>query len=98
MALELLGSRVIGPVFGVTLFVWAALLVVTLASLSIGYFAGGVLIDRHPHSSMLGFAVAASGVLIVLGSLASPLVPRIAIPLGPRVGRVLAAATLYGPP
>ena len=37
MLIEILGTRVIGPVFGVSLFVWSALLAVTLTSLAIGY-------------------------------------------------------------
>ena len=48
MIVEILGTRVISPVFGVSLFVWSALLAVTLAALAIGYFCGGVLVDRRP--------------------------------------------------
>src|SRR5690606_36658260 len=46
MLIEILGTRIVGPVFGVSLFVWAALLSVTLCALAIGYAVGGVLIDR----------------------------------------------------
>lgn len=38
----------IGRVFGVSFFVWSALLAVTLASLAAGYYLGGVLVDRRP--------------------------------------------------
>lgn len=37
MVIEVLGSRVIGPFFGVSLFVWTSLITVTLISLAIGY-------------------------------------------------------------
>jgi hypothetical protein len=60
MVVEILGTRVIGPVFGVSLFVWAALLAVTLGSLAIGYYAGGVLVDRSPKARLLGSVVAVS--------------------------------------
>jgi hypothetical protein len=63
MTIEILGTRVIGPVFGVGLFVWSALLAVTLAALAAGYYAGGVLADRKPESALLGKVVIAAGLL-----------------------------------
>jgi len=46
MVVEVLGSRVIGPFFGVSLFIWTSLIAVTMISLSLGYAIGGVLSDR----------------------------------------------------
>jgi hypothetical protein len=46
MVIEIMGTRIIGPVFGIGLFVWSALLTVTLGALAVGYYAGGVLADR----------------------------------------------------
>src|SRR4051812_1459428 len=66
LTIEVLGTRIIGPVFGVSLFVWSALLAVTLASLAAGYYAGGVLIDRAPNVRVLGAVVVAAGVLLGL--------------------------------
>ena len=40
MVLEVLGSRVIGPFFGVSLFVWTSLITVTLVALALGYAIG----------------------------------------------------------
>jgi hypothetical protein len=37
MLVEILGTRILGPVFGVSLFVWSALLSVTLAALAVGH-------------------------------------------------------------
>ena len=48
MVIEILGTRIIGPVFGIGLFVWSALLTVTLGALAVGYYAGGILADRVP--------------------------------------------------
>ncbi len=36
MVIEVLGSRVIGPFFGVSLFVWTSLITVTLEALALG--------------------------------------------------------------
>ena len=44
--LEILGTRLIGPFYGVSLYVWSSLISVTLVSLAVGYFLGGRLADR----------------------------------------------------
>ena len=41
MVLEVLGSRVLSPYFGNTLFVWGSLIGVVLTGLSLGYTYGG---------------------------------------------------------
>lgn len=46
MVIELLGTRIIGPFYGVSLYVWSALISVTLIALALGYFIGGVLADK----------------------------------------------------
>lgn len=46
MIIELLGTRIIGPFYGVSLYVWSALISVTLTALALGYFIGGRLADK----------------------------------------------------
>jgi predicted membrane-bound spermidine synthase len=46
MVLEIAGTRVLGPLFGVGVQIWASLISVTLAALAIGYWIGGMLADR----------------------------------------------------
>ena len=41
MIFELVGSRVLGPYLGASIFVWASLIGVILGSLSVGYWLGG---------------------------------------------------------
>lgn len=67
MVLEILGTRLTHPYFGVTLFVWASMIAVTLLSLALGYAAGGVLADRRPAPSWLwyGLLVAAFAVAVI---------------------------------
>ncbi|HMJ54577.1 MAG TPA: fused MFS/spermidine synthase [Polyangiaceae bacterium] len=96
MLIEILGTRVIGPVFGVSLFVWSALLAVTLTSLAVGYYSGGVLADRRPEPRLLGAVVLASGVLLGLAPFFGPFMLRAAEGLGPRAGALL-AATIFAP-
>ena len=57
MALEILGSRLLAPVFGNSLFVWGALIGVILAAMSSGYAFGGWISDRHPRSRTNGHGI-----------------------------------------
>jgi hypothetical protein len=47
MVIELLGTRLIAPFYGASLYVWASLISVTMIALAIGYFAGGA--DYYPY-------------------------------------------------
>jgi SAM-dependent methyltransferase len=97
LAIEILGTRIVGPSFGVSLFVWSALLAVTLGALATGYYVGGVVIDRVPTPRLLGLAVTASGVLLGLVRASSHLVLQSAERLGPRSGALISAAVLFAP-
>ena len=48
MLVELVGTRIINPIFGSGIYVWSALISITLAALSIGYWIGGVIADKKP--------------------------------------------------
>jgi SAM-dependent methyltransferase len=97
MVVEILGTRIIGPVFGVSLFVWSALLAVTLASLAVGYYSGGALADRTPTRRLFRIVVTAAGLLLGVAPLISYPVLRVTDHLGPRGGPLLSAALLFGP-
>jgi len=47
MAVELLAARMLAPYFGSSLYVWVAVIGITLLSLAIGYFVGGRLADKY---------------------------------------------------
>lgn len=97
MVIEVLGSRVIGPFFGVSLFVWTALITVTLVALAAGYAAGGHLADRNGSPDRLFAIIIAAGVLVLLIPLARGPVLKAAVPLGLRAGALASAAVLFGP-
>jgi MFS family permease len=100
MALEILGSRLLAPVFGNSLFVWGALIGVILAAMSSGYAFGGWLSDRRPGGQVLAGLLLLSGAWTFLVAWASqPVLFRIAGVIDdPRWGPCLAAAVLLGPP
>lgn len=97
LTIEILGTRIVGPSFGVSLFVWSALLAVTLGALATGYYVGGIVIDRVPSPRLLGAAVTASGVLLALVRASSHFVLLSAEGLGPRAGALVSATVLFAP-
>lgn len=66
MALEMVGSRVVAPYFGNSIYVWGSLISVVLAALTTGYFAGGRLADRRPTAEAMGWLITGAGVFVVL--------------------------------
>lgn len=97
MIVEILGTRVIGPVFGVSLFVWSALLAVTLGALATGYLCGGVLADRRPTVRTLNAAVTVSGIALALAPVVRRPVLAATLGFGPRMGPLVSALLLFGP-
>lgn len=97
MVIEVLGSRVIGPFFGVSLFVWTALITVTMVALAAGYWAGGLLSGRGRSADLLYGLIAGAGA----GALAVPLIKQTvlvaAVGLGLRTGALASAMVLFGP-
>ncbi len=62
--LEVLGARIAGPIFGVSLYIWTALITVTLVSLALGYWLGGRAADRWPSADVLFGLIAVAGLMI----------------------------------
>jgi len=66
MIFELVGSRVLGPYFGTSIFVWTSLIGIILGSLSMGYYLGGKTADKNPKMSNLSLIVFLSSVSVGL--------------------------------
>jgi spermidine synthase len=97
MVIEVLGSRVIGPFFGVSLFVWTALITVTLVALAAGYAAGGWLADRRSSPDWLYGIILAAGLAVIIVPALKPHVLQACVPLGLRTGTLASAGLLFGP-
>lgn len=100
MALEILGSRLLAPVFGNSLFVWGALIGVILAAMSSGYAMGGWLADRHPGGVVLAGLLVFSGAwTLLLAWAGQPVMFKVSSWIeDPRWGPCLAASILLAPP
>lgn len=100
MALEIVGSRVLAPSFGSSVYVWGSLISIFLAALSLGYYLGGRAADQWPRPSVLATALSTAGLLILLLPLAStPILEAFtAWDLGPRMNPLLASVVLFALP
>lgn len=98
LALEILGTRILGPFYGVSLFLWSALITVTLVALSVGYAVGGRLADRGPKFSRICYLIAASGTWLLLIPWLRIPVLHAAEPVGLRFAVLAAAFLLFAPP
>jgi len=53
MAVELMGAKLVAPFYGNSLYVWTAVLAITVLSLTLGYYAGGRLSKERPTETKL---------------------------------------------
>jgi MFS family permease len=97
MSFEILGSRVLAPNFGSSVFVWGSLISIFLAGLSTGYYLGGWLADRNPSSRKLSLIIIAPGILFLIFPLYSaPVSDWLFVKdLGVRLSPLLASLMLF---
>jgi spermidine synthase len=96
MMIELLGTRIIAPFYGASLYVWSSLISVTMIALALGYFAGGRWADRAKRTGL--------SLIIALAALLTLLIPWLirpvllaTDPLGLRAGAFISALVLFSP-
>lgn len=94
LSLEVLASRIMTPYFGVSLYIWAGILSITLIFLATGYYLGGRLTSRQPAPGLLRLYLLAPVIaaLVLLG--AAVLYPLIFPLLA--YGNLIAASFLGG--
>jgi spermidine synthase len=54
-------GRIMAPYVGVSLYTWTSIIGVVLAGISIGAYLGGLIADRYPRPSTLGWLLFSSG-------------------------------------
>jgi len=98
LAIELLGTRIIAPFYGVSLYLWSALISVTLAALSVGYALGGRWADRGPRLARFCAVMALAGLWIAAIPWLRLPVLAAAEPVGLRAAVLITATILFFPP
>ena len=98
MGLEILGTRVIGTVYGSSLFVWGAVLTTTLVCLAVGYAVGGVVADRWPYDWLLYvLTILAGGAVLAIPATQGILQPSFRS-FGARGGALVSAFAVFAGP
>jgi spermidine synthase len=104
LATEIAASRLLAPYFGNSTIVWANVIGLILASLSLGYWLGGRLADRRPSARALGAVVLASACMIaVIPFVARPLLDLSVegldrVSAGAAIGSFFGVLVLFVPP
>lgn len=71
LIMEVLGTRILAPYFGNTIFTVSSVISVTLGALSAGYYIGGVCADRWASFRIYSIVIICSGVVVTLSYAAS---------------------------
>ncbi|MBI4362135.1 MAG: fused MFS/spermidine synthase [Euryarchaeota archaeon] len=98
LALEILASRILSPVFGSSLAVWSSLIAVVLGGLSLGYMWGGRRADGPMPRRALGAALAYGGLLTLAIIPLRGVLPALLFTAGARAGPLLASLLLLFAP
>jgi len=104
LATEIAASRLLAPYFGNSTIVWANVIGLVLASLSLGYWLGGRIADEHPSPRLLGGIVAAAAVLVAATPfLAKPFLDLTVegldeVSTGAAIGSFFGVLILFAPP
>ena len=97
MSLEMVGSRLLAPFFGYSVYVWGSLIGIFLFSLSLGYLLGGRIADRYDPRRSLGWLFLLAGTWIFLLPYAATwIATAIVIVIGEdRSGTIMAATAMF---
>ncbi len=104
LATEICASRLLAPYYGSSTIVWANIIGLTLASLSLGYWLGGRIADRNPSQHVLGRLVLAAALLVaVIPFVSSPILEVASsgldeVSAGAVIGSFFGTLLLFAPP
>ncbi len=98
LVLEILGTRVLGPHYGVSIYLWSALIGVTLAALSLGYALGGNLADRRADLGRFSLLYFLAGLFVLALPFGVRPVLDLLEPLGLKAAALTGATILFFPP
>ncbi|MBI4649349.1 MAG: fused MFS/spermidine synthase [Bacteroidia bacterium] len=97
MAVELIGAKLIAPVYGNSLYIWSAILTNTLGGLSIGYFLGGVISRKYKNITPLLIIISVSSILVLAMPLTSSEIMTVTLHLGLRTGIIMSCIVILIP-
>jgi spermidine synthase len=90
LSLEVLASRIMTPYFGVSLYIWAGILSITLIFLALGYQFGGQISQRRD-KNRLPYALLAAPLWAALSIVLATAIYPVVFPLLTRINLILAS-------
>ena len=95
MIVELLGTRIIAPFYGNSIYVWSALISTTMIALALGYFSGGYLSDKK--HTRLSTILVLSAFFIYIIPLTSRSILLLTDQFGLKFGSLFGSILLFAP-
>ncbi|NOX45485.1 MAG: spermidine synthase [Chlorobi bacterium] len=99
MAFELAGSRILGPYFGASIFIWTSLIGIIMGSLSVGYWFGGQVSIRRSDLKILSILLLFGAIFIFVTAFGHDYILKRVVKYIPdfRLQVVISSAVLFGP-
>jgi hypothetical protein len=98
MSVEIVGAKLVGPYYGSSLYVWAAVLGLTLGGLTTGYFLGGIVSQRFPHRRTLFVIMLTSAALVAVMPWTAAMIMEATLGFELRLGITLSSLVFLFPP
>ena len=98
MACELLGAKMIAPFFGSSLYVWAAVLGITLLGLMTGYYTGGYLSEKYKREDLVYWILILAGAFLAIMPFTSQWIMARNIDMDIRWGSTISLLIFMFPP
>lgn len=98
MAAEIVSAKLMAPLYGGSLFIWSAILALTLGGLALGYFFGGLLSTKqHPQNQLRRILLMAACCMVCMPFIGQYVLPHLSY-LNLWVGIISSALLLVVPP
>jgi hypothetical protein len=98
MAVELMGAKLVAPFYGGSLYVWTAVLAITLLGLTLGYYIGGQLAKKRSSETKLFVILGVSALLVLVLPLTASIAMALTRVVGLIVGICITCFLLLLPP
>jgi len=98
MILELVGSRILAPTLGTSIYVWTSLIGVILGAMSFGYYMGGRLADKDPNTRTFSNLILLSGIFVFMIIIIKKPILDLSMTFGLRNAAIFSAISLFAIP
>lgn len=89
MCVELCSAKILTPFFGPTIYIWAAVLGITLTALMCGYYLGGYISSKNQKKAIIYWLMLIGGLLLTITPIIADIILPITINLGLIIGAII---------